>query len=372
MIDPPIYIASEIYRHSRYGTKHPLSIPRVSTVTDLARILGWLPDTQYRTGPVATPEALTRFHDPAYIDALQRAENEGLSEEEMLRWNIGKGGNPIYPEVFRRPATAAGSSMMAARMLSDGGIIHNPAGGTHHGQFNRASGFCYLNDPVLGLLTFLDQGIAPIAYVDLDVHHGDGVEEAFRHDPRVTTISIHEAGRWPHDGSNTAPEGEGVMNLPMPSGLNDDEFLFVLETAILPTVSDIAPAAIVLQCGVDALADDPLSKQALSNGVFWTAVEAIKKLAPRLLVLGGGGYNPYTVGRAWTGIWARLNDHEIPDQLPEEAEALLRGISWRHSLEKNPPSRWFTTLRDPYNPGPIRDEVRSVVRKALTEHPVES
>lgn len=371
MIDPPIYIASEIYRHSRYGQRHPLSIPRVSTVTDLARSLGWLPDEQYRTGPVATPESLARFHDLEYIEALKRAEEKGLTEAEMLRWNIGKGGNPIYPEVFLRPATAAGSSILAAQMLRDGGIIHNPAGGTHHGQPARASGFCYLNDPVLGILTLLDQKIEPIVYLDLDVHHGDGVEAAFRDDPRVLTISIHEAGRWPNQSGQGDNTGPGVMNFPIPAGMNDDEFLFVLETAILPTVSDVDPAALVLQCGVDALKDDPLSKQELSNRAYWMAVDEIRLLSSRLLVLGGGGYNPYAVGRAWTGVWARLNGYEIPDVLPKEAQEILRAIPWAHSLAKNAPPRWFETLADAPHYGQVRTEVRDIVRNALRAYTAE-
>jgi acetoin utilization protein AcuC len=361
----PRYIAAEIYRKSRYGAKHPLSIPRVSTTTDLIRALGWLDDARYIEGPVATPEALVRFHDPDYVAALRRAETDGLSEPERRRWNIGVNGNPIYPEVFRRPATAAGSSILAADLVAAGGTVHSPAGGTHHGRPDRASGFCYLNDPVLGILALLDKGLAPVAYVDLDAHHGDGVEDAFAEEPRVTTISVHEAGRWPRSGVAEHDRGESVMNVPVPSGFNDDEFQYVLETAILPKLAALDPAAIVIQCGVDGLADDPLSKLALSNGAYWRAVSLLLPMAPRRIVLGGGGYNPFAVARAWAGIWGVIDGREVPDRLPEPASDVLRAITWRHGMTRAAPARWVETLADPPKLGPIREDTRDAVRRAL-------
>lgn len=365
MLHEPHFISSEIFRLSRFGAKHPLSIPRASLAADLIRALGWMDEARYIEGPIARPDQLTRFHDPNYIDALIRAEKEGLSEAEKDRWQIGRNGNPIYAEVFRRPATAAGSSILAAELVARGGTVHSPAGGTHHGRRDRASGFCFLNDPVLGILTLLDQGIAPIAYVDLDAHHGDGVEEAFHDDPRVTTISVHEADRWPRTGPAEHPHGPSVVNIPVPAGFNDTEFQFVLENAILPTVDACAPAALVLQCGVDGLADDPLSKLSLTNGAYWQAVADLLPLAPRRIVLGGGGYNPYAVARAWAGVWAVIDGREIPDQLPDPAREILEAVQWRHSLARNPPARWFDRLRDPGNPGPVRDAVRAAVRTAM-------
>jgi acetoin utilization protein AcuC len=369
MLARPHFIASEIYRKSRYGAKHPLSIPRVSLAADLIRALGWLDEAVYRDGPVATPAQLARFHDPDYVDAVRRAERDGtLSEAERKRWNVGAGGNPIYGEVYRRPATAAGSSILAAEMLQAGGIVHSPAGGTHHGRPDRASGFCYFNDPVLAVLRLLDLGIAPVAYVDLDAHHGDGVEAAFADDPRVLTLSLHEEGLWPRTGTiERARTLTRAVNLPVPAGFQDDEFAYVLESAILPLVADHAPAAIVLQCGVDGLAEDPLSKLELSNASHWRAVDLLMPMAPRLLVLGGGGYNPYAVARAWSGVWARLNHLEMPERLPAEAEALLRAVPWRHSRARNAPEHWFTTLADRPRGGPVREEIRAMVRAALRE-----
>jgi acetoin utilization protein AcuC len=249
--------------------------------------------------------------------------------------------------------------LLAAGLLAEGGIVYSPAGGTHHGRPDRASGFCYFNDPVLGIFAFLDQGLDRIAYVDIDAHHGDGVEDAFASDPRVLTLSLHEAGRWPGTGLDSDP-GNNRYNLPVPEGFNDAEFDYLLEFAILPLVDGFRPDAIVVQTGADSLAHDPMSKLALSNGSHWRAVRHLRGMAPRLLVIGGGGYNPYAVGRCWTGIWAELAGHERPDRLPPEAEALLREIRWSHSRGRNPPEAWLTTLADPPAPGPVREEVRGL------------
>ena len=215
----PVFIGSEIYRISRYGTTHPLGIPRVSAVTDLCRALGWLDAVSFIDSPRASPRQLMRFHDPDYVAAVMAAErDQRIDEEASRRWNIGRNGNPIFGEVFRRPATSCGASILAAALLAEGGIVHAPAGGTHHGLKDRASGFCFFNDPVLGILTMLDAGLSRVAYVDLDAHHGDGVELAFTGEPRVCTISIHEAGRWPYTGKLEDRAGGSARNLPVPSG----------------------------------------------------------------------------------------------------------------------------------------------------------
>ncbi len=371
---PPRLIGHEIYRLSTYGRRHPLAIPRVSTCIDLCRALGWLPPAQYLESPQATPAQLARFHDPAYIAAVQRVERtQHADAETKARFQLGVAGNPVFPEIFRRPATACGGALLAADLLlAEGGSVHAPAGGTHHGRPDRASGFCYFNDPVLAILRLLDGGLTRVCYLDIDAHHGDGVQDAFHDDPRVFTLSLHEAGRWPlaRDGSGGAGSahdraGGAARNLPLPPGANDSELLFLLEAAVLPLVEAFAPEALVLQCGADALEEDPLSKLCLSNGALWRVVQAVRPLAPRLLALGGGGYNPWSVGRAWAGIWGLLNEREIPPRLPPAAEAVLRGLTWRHRLGRNPPESWFTTLADAPRPGPIRPEVRALAATVL-------
>ena len=152
-VPSPLYVNSEIYRRSTYGPKHPLAIPRVSTCTDLVRAMGWLDEAVVREAPMATDAQLLRFHDAGYLAALKRAEaTQSVSDEDRDLYRIGAEGNPVYREVYSRPATSAGGVMLAARLTLDGGIVHFPGGGTHHGRPARASGFCYLNDPVLGIM----------------------------------------------------------------------------------------------------------------------------------------------------------------------------------------------------------------------------
>ena len=339
----------------------------MSTVIDLCRALGWLPDTVYIDSPVATPAQLARFHEPAYIDALQRAEaTQRVGADIRRRHHLGAKGNPVHGKVFSRPATACGATLAAAAMLLDGGaVVHSPAGGTHHGRPDRASGFCYLNDPVLGILALLDGGLDRVAYVDVDAHHCDGVEDAMAGEGRVLTISTHECGRWPNSGLTSRYDrrtgGGGAINLSVPSGFNDSGMDLLIDQVVLPALDRFRPQAVILQCGADGLLEDPLSNLALSNRAIWDVVHAVRPLAPRLLVLGGGGYNPWAVGRCWTGIWALLNDIEIPNRLPALAENVLRGVTWSRSAGRNPPDHWFTTLADAPRPGPIDAAVRDLV-----------
>ena len=376
MPSEPRFIGSEIYRTSTYGARHPLAIPRVSTVIDLTRALGWLDDETYIDSPRATTAQLTRFHDPAYVAAVEEVERrQRAGPEERRRFNLGVNGNPVFPEIFRRPATACGGSILAADLLREPGVIFHPAGGTHHGRRDRASGFCFFNDPVLAILTLLDGGVGRVLYLDVDAHHGDGVQDAFHDDPRVLTVSIHEAGRWPMrtaeatgvPAPGTAEDRAGgtARNLPVPPGLNDRELAYLMEHAVLPLAEDFAPEALVLQCGADGLNDDPMSRLALSNQALWRVVAAVRHLAPRLLVLGGGGYNPWSVGRCWAGVWATLTGQPVPARLPPAAEEVLRALTWRHSRGRRPPEVWFTTLADPPRPGPLRDEVRAVAEQVL-------
>ncbi len=357
----PIFLGSDIYRGSSYGPGHPLRVPRVSTVIDICRELGWLDARSYRTSPRAKPAALCAWHEPDYIDALQRAEDTQQATPEMRRqYGLGTVSNPVFPEVYRRPATAAGASMLAAELLAGGGVVFSPAGGTHHGLPGRANGFCYLNDPVLAMLSMRRVGIRRIAYVDIDAHHPDGVELAFAGDPDVTLISVHEERRWPFTGQLQDSGAGQVWNLPVPRGFNDTEMRQILHRLVLPVVERFRPDAVVLQCGADAVEEDPLSRLSLSNRAHWHVVAALRPLAPRYLVLGGGGYNPWTVGRLWSGVWAVLSGRTVPDTLPSPAQAILRGISWTgHSKARNPDPALFTTLGDTPREGPVRPEVRA-------------
>jgi len=358
----PLFLGSEIYRRSTFGSQHPLAIPRVSTVIDLTRTLGWLPRTHYRTSPRARPAALHLFHTPAYVAALQQAEaDQHVSDATRARHGLGTVSNPVFPEMYRRPATSAGGSLLATDLIASGGVAMNPGGGTHHGHSDRASGFCYLNDPVLAIRAFQRRGLRRVAYVDIDAHHCDGVEAALTGEDGVCLISVHEAKRWPFTGAIEDRAGGIAWNLPAPRGLNDTEFDLILNQMILPVVAAHRPQVIILQCGADAVEEDPLSRLSLTNWAHRATARALAGMAPRVLVLGGGGYNPWSVARAWTGVWATLIGADIPDRLPDDAQAVLRGLRWSRKAGRTPPDHWITTLADPPRPGPIRDDLRQSV-----------
>jgi acetoin utilization protein AcuC len=376
----PLFIASEVYRATNHGRRHPLAIPRVSLAMDLCRTLGWLDDNNFIDSPCATPTDLQRFHHPNYIAAVAAAERNGRVPVGIAeRYHLGVNGNPIFDGMYRRPATACGGGLLAARLLmtDQARVIYAPGGGQHHGRPDRASGFCFFNEPVLSILAMLEHGAERVFYLDLDAHHGDGVQDAFADDGRVLTLSIHEAGRWPmareNDGARKSDDmgavtdraGGWARNLPVPAGFNDDELEYLMEAVVLPLMVDFGADAVYVQAGADALADDPQSKLTLTNLGLWRAVAAVRNIAPRLLVAGGGGYNPYAVGRCWAGVWATLCSEHVPSRLSGAAEACLREIVWHHRLGRNPADHWFTTLADQPNVGRVRDDIKDLARQIL-------
>lgn len=330
---------------------------------DLSRALGWLPQAAYVTSPRARPAALVHWHDADYVAALMRAEaTQSVTGEDRRRHGLGTVSNPVFAEMFRRPATAAGGSILAGEMLAQGGVVFHPAGGTHHGMPERANGFCYLNDPVLGMLSLRAHSVRRIAYVDIDAHHPDGVAHGFHGDPDVLMISVHEENLWPRTGALEDDAGGAAINLPVPRGFHDDDMALVTEDLIGPAVARFAPDAIVLQCGADGVEEDPQAHLNLSNAAHLAVLRALMPLAPRLLVLGGGGYNPWSVGRLWTAVWGTLAGRDVPDRLPPDAEAVLRGLRFPGNRRgRNPPDHWFTTILDRARGGPVHDIVRSRV-----------
>ena len=357
----PIYIGSEVFRRAAFGSNHPLNIVRHSAVLDLVRILGWLSDEDFRASSPATVAQLTEFHDRAYVNALQYADATGKVDPEVRnRFNIGTLENPLFAGLFERAATTVGGSILAAELACDGHAIFHPSGGTHHGRPDRASGFCYFNDPVFAIRSFIAQGRQRVLYIDLDAHHGDGVENAFVDESRVMTVSIHEEGRWPYSGAADDRRNGNARNLPVPKGFNDDELKYLVDHAILPLAQSFSPDAVLICCGADCLAGDPLSGMMLSNGALWDTVETLIDLGQPTVVLGGGGYNPWTVARYWAGMWGRLTGQTMPQVLPEEAQTLLGRMQCDLIDEDEIEEDWSRSLVDsPYN-GPVREAIKSL------------
>lgn len=333
---------------------------------DLCRALGWLPKEEFRSSPCAGVVELARFHAPEYIAALRLAAQTGkVGAHARECFAIGTMENPLFPGLFERAATSVGGSIRAAELCLEGRIAYHPAGGTHHGRPDRASGFCYFNDPALAMLKLLDLGVERLLYVDLDAHHGDAVQDAFAADPRVWTVSVHERGRWPYTGASNDTAGGRACNLAVPSEFNDRELRLLLDEVILPIGQRIAPQAVVLVCGADALAGDPLASMMLSNVALWSAAARIVALAPAALVVGGGGYNPWTVTRYWTGLWGTLSGRKIPADLPPAARGVFDGLDCDLIDAEDISPRWSTTLADLPNETAVRRPVEALRDEAL-------
>ncbi|MBT8100341.1 MAG: acetoin utilization protein AcuC [Gammaproteobacteria bacterium] len=362
IVDSPaqaIFISSDTFRRAAFSGNHPLNFVRHSAVVDLARILGWIGADSFRNvGPASVAE-LSRYHDRAYVRALRKADAIGRVDPQVrARYQIGTFENPLFPGLFERAATTVAGSILAAELALEGHVTFHPSGGTHHGRTDRACGFCYFNDPVFAISTFLNAGLTRVMYVDLDAHHGDGVEEAFFDDDRVQTLSIHEADRWPYSGTASYPKS-AAYNFAVPPGFNDTELDYLVQGGVLPLADAFQPEALVLCCGADSLKGDPLSTMQLSNLALWDTVDELIAIGVPTVVVGGGGYNPWTVARYWAGLWGRIAGFEVPRELPESALELLGSMACDLIDDEDVETAWLTTIADTRNPGPVRRGVIS-------------
>ena len=360
-------IGSEIYRNSQFGGKHPLSIPRVSAVLDLIRALGICDSEEYKTGPCAKPKLLQRFHTPEYISILKKTEmSQKISQTDAKTFNIGSLSNPVFPEMFKRPATSVGSSLLAADLVADGGRAYSLGGGLHHGMAAYANGFCFLNDLAFAINRLRELGIQRVAYIDLDAHHCDGVTAAFPEDENLFIVSAHEDKRWPFTGGVDENLVDRFLNIPLPSSCNDTEYLFIFEKLVFPLLERFQPEALIIQGGADALEDDPMSRLSLSNQVLWKILTMLLEQSQRVILTGGGGYNPWTVSRLWTGFWALMSGRLIPENLPSEAISLLKSLSWQRQTK--PKECLLNSILDTPMEGQLRSEVRDLAEKISALH----
>ena len=362
-----ILIGSEVYRKSQFGGKHPLSIPRVSAVLDLVRAIGICQKEECKTGPCPKPELLKRFHTADYIAILKKTEeSQKISEKDSKTYNIGSISNPVFLEMFKRPATSVGSSLLAADLVANGGRAYSLGGGLHHGMTGYANGFCFLNDLAFAINRLRDLGVQRIAYIDLDAHHCDGVAAAFPEDENLFVVSTHERKRWPFTGGLDENIPDRFLNVPLPSHCNDTEFMFVFEKLVLPLLDRFQPEALIIQGGADALVEDPMSRLCLSNQVIFKILSILLGSSQRVLLTGGGGYNPWSVARLWTGFWALISGRTIPEVLPNQATELLRSLSWQRQTK--PKEIMLNSIYDVPMEGQLRDEVSDIVKKVSSLH----
>jgi histone deacetylase 1/2 len=271
----------------------------------------------------ATFEDLTRFHSDDYIDFLRCVDRSNAEnrQREVYKYNVVE-DCPVFEGLYDYCRSTAGASLQGAAHINEGecDIAINWSGGLHHAKRREASGFCYVNDIVLGILELLRYH-ERIMYIDIDIHHGDGVEEAFYCTDRVMTVSFHKHGEF-FPGTGALEDigldgGRGYsVNVPLRDGIDDESYVLIFQPVVSAAVEKFRPEAIVLQCGADSLAGDRLGCFNLTHVGHASCVEFVKKMGIPMLVLGGGGYTMANVSRAWTYETAILTGVDIPTELP--------------------------------------------------------
>lgn len=331
------FVYSDEYQRYDYGPQHPLKLRRLKLTHDLISSYGLLErdDVSLLRSEPAHPEEAMVFHSPDYLAFLDEADRGAAAEIDASRaalFNLGFGDNPLFPGVYRWALLCVGASLQAARLLAAGSarVAFNICGGMHHAMPHYASGFCYLNDPVIAILELRRHGLR-VAYLDLDAHHGDGVEYAFRSSAEVLTISLHESGQYlfPGGGHETdigSGAGKGyAINVPLYPESDDTLFLRAFSEVAEPLIERFKPDVLVTQLGVDTFRTDPLAHLNLTTEGFTEVLRHLPRLAPRWLALGGGGYNVFNVARAWTLAWAVMLGVEPDDAIPARFLAGLPG-----------------------------------------------
>jgi len=331
-------IHSEEWRRFDYGPEHPLRMERLGLTWRLMEAYGLTagPKLKVLTPEPASVEAITRFHTREYVEIL-RAVSGGEWVPQAARFGLGAGDNPIFPGLWEAAQLTAGGSLLAAQLVLDGEVTRafHFAGGLHHAMPERASGFCYVNDAVLAIQA-LRRKNWKIAYVDIDAHHGDGVQFAFYGDPGVLTFSSHERGDRLFPGTGFVEEigeGEGLgysVNLPLQPYTDDAVYAPAFEAVVPPLLRAFAPDALVLQLGIDSHRTDPLTHLAWTVQGFTKIVARLLEFAPRVVALGGGGYDLPNVARAWTAAWAAMNGVELSAEIPRPCHKDLA----RHGLKQ--------------------------------------
>jgi acetoin utilization protein AcuC len=305
-----------------FGPEHPMKPARMMMAYKLMEEMGVFDDRKTRLiePGLATEEDLHLVHTLDYIEAVR-------TEEPDLAFGLGSQDTPVFPGVFDASRLLAGGSIDAARrMVAEDCSAFNLGGGLHHAMPTLASGFCIFDDPALAICV-LKKRFERVLYIDIDGHHGDGVQQIFYEDPDVLTLSLHESGRYLYPGTGFIDEvGAGLglgysVNVPMPMYAGDPEYLQAFEEIVPPLFEWFRPDVVVAQVGVDAHYSDPLTSLNLTLTGYIEMVGKIAELdrkyaGGRLLALGGGGYNLQVVPVAWASVMQLMRDEPLPEYLP--------------------------------------------------------
>ncbi len=348
-------IYSDSYQKYDFGPWHPMKPVRLAFTYDLIRAYGLLDDVILVEPGPATDDELALVHEPAYIEKVKELSVQGAGEAAAAGWGLGTGDNPVFAGMHSAAAAAAGGALTAGRKIMAGEFMHafHMGGGLHHALRAKASGFCIYNDPAIAIADLKLRHGARVLYLDIDAHHGDGVQYAFEEDPQVLTISIHESGAFLFPGTGFAAEigsggGRGyAVNVPLAPYSGDDIYLEVFAELVAPLARAFQPDIILTQNGCDAHWSDPLSHLSLTMSGFQELFRLEHQLAHdyaggRWLALGGGGYQAYTtVPRAWTVLVAVMSGRQLDDQIPAE---------WRQKcarLGQHPAPAWLVSEKAP-------------------------
>ncbi|HEV2471308.1 MAG TPA: acetoin utilization protein AcuC [Chthonomonadales bacterium] len=319
----PVFVYADSLLGYDMGPQHPLKPVRLKLTHDLLDSYGIFEGKLLKQTPqLASREMIEGVHAEEFIQAVSRLESD-RETPEARRFGFGTGDNPIFPGIFSASLLYTGASACAAQAVLDGcEIAVNIAGGLHHAHYNRAAGFCIFNDPAVAI-QLLRRKYERVAYVDIDVHHGDGVQELFYSDPRVLTVSIHQSGYTLFPGTGFPDEiGEGAgkgfsVNIPMAPETTDQVWIWAWREAALPILKAFDADAVVLQMGADPHLRDPLAQLYLTAQGWLEAVKDVKALGKPIVALGGGGYNMSTAPRMWTLAVAALANVELADATPQ-------------------------------------------------------
>ncbi len=357
------YYSNELARFD-FGPDHPFKPERAQKTVDLCRRYGVL-NLQHMTlksPPSLKQEKLLLAHSKDYLDALQRV-GQGEIFEEMLFFGIGTEDNPPLKGIYDWSRKCAGATWegMIELLGKETDVVFNPLGGYHHALSSRASGFCYINDIVIAIREALNHK-TKITFLDIDAHHGNGVQEAFYDEDRVQFISMHESGKYVYPFSGFVEEsGEGngkgfTVNIPLPPKTDDEIYLEVFHRVVIPLIEGFRPDILVAEIGADSMISDPLTGLMLTNNSYIEIIRELKKLSRKILATGGGGYDIYRTARCWTLAWAILNDIEPRD----EFAGLVGGMMFGPEME-------VSNLYDrPYTvKGPEKDRIRHEVDKTI-------
>ena len=319
-----------VYSHDfsacSYGDYHPFKVQRYRLAFDLMTQYGLtsLPDGHVRECGTVSDEELLTFHSPAYLQRLAEF-NDSTESRADFRYGLGDVENPVFPGFYDWARLCTAGTLEAARLVTEEGydIAFNLAGGLHHAHRARASGFSYLNDAVVAINRLVAQGLR-VVYLDLDAHHGDGVQEAYYDTDRVLTISLHETGLHFFPGTGFESEtGKGTgrgysVNVPLMEHTDDALFMKAFDEIAYPLIAAYNPDVLVTQLGADTFRTDPLSRLEITTHSYSYIVRKLKALRIPWVALGGGGYDLVNVARAWTIAWGIMNGVELNPRLPAE------------------------------------------------------